>query len=127
MPASPAPPSSLVHHPGLSQHLVDPVPGPAVPSLTGTDFGDLTQQGPARSGVRSARSYSSPPLASGMNASLSASSLYPGPNPSLGVQSASAAIAAVTNQRYVWVLVFVLESVGQLQADLCVLEGEKRI
>ena len=131
-PASPAFDPSLVH-PGLSQNLgvptrgisnlVDPTTSPAVPRLTGTtDLGDLTQQGPGpgpgpgpvRSGVRGVRSFSSPPLSIGLNASLSDSSLYPGAN--LGIQSASASAAsgvpyqsrgrlsaaasAATNQRY---------------------------
>lgn len=101
-PASPAVQPSLVHHPGLSgfsHNLVDPAPSPAVRRLPGTGFDDLTQQGLARSGVRSVRSYSSPPLASGLNTGLAGSSLYPGSN--LGIQSASSSFA--TNQRYVTV------------------------
>lgn len=121
-PAPPAPPvlePSLVH-PGLSQNLgvpargisnlVDPTTSPVVPRLTGTDWGGLTQQGPARSGVRGVRSFSSPPLAIGLNTGLSDSSLYPDSN--LGVQSASASgvsyqsrerLSAPTNPRYAWI------------------------
>lgn len=120
--APPAPPvlePSLVH-PGISQNLgvpargisnlVDPTTSPVVPRLTGTDLGGLTQQGPARSGVRGVRSFSSPPLAIGLNTGLSDSSLYPGSD--LGVQSASASgvscqsrgrLSAPTNPWYAWI------------------------
>lgn len=76
--------------PGRSvSNLADPRTSP-VPRLTGGDPGDLTQ-GP-RSGVRGARSYSSPPLAIGLSTGLSDSSfssrpVYPGS--SFGGQSTS--------------------------------------
>lgn len=70
-------------------NLADSTPSP-VPRLTGGDLGDLTQ-GP-RSGVRGVRSYSSPPLAIGLNTGLSGSSFSPGPvypASTLGTQSTS--------------------------------------